>query len=161
MAGRVACVRPLLCALFLLLLTASPASAVIRPQKGMAGVRLDMTQAKVREVLGDPSRTIRGRNIFGPFTELRFPGRLRVVFQGNRGVTAISTTGRGERTSDGVGVGSHERSVKRHVGRVRCESFDGGIRSCHVGAFSAGRRVTDFRIRRSRVTRVTIGYVID
>jgi hypothetical protein len=153
--------RAALIAALALLTAAAPAGAVIRPQKGMAGVRLDMTESRVRAELGDPSRTVRGRNIFGPYTELRYSGGLRVVFQGNRGVTAVSTTGRDERTARGAGVGSSEGFVRRKVGRVRCESFPGGIRSCHVGSFSPGRRVTDFRIRRGRVTRVVVGYVID
>jgi hypothetical protein len=149
-------------ALFLTLVMAAPAGAVIRPQKGMAGVRLDMTEAQVRAKLGDPGRTVRGRSIFGPYTQLRYSGgRLRVFFQGNRGATAVTTTGRTERTARGAGVGSSEGFVKRKVGRVRCETFPGGFRSCHVGRFSAGRRVTDFSIRRGRVTRVTIGVVID
>jgi hypothetical protein len=153
---------PAIAVLVVLLLVPASAAAVILPQKGMAGVRLDMTQAQVRSVLGDPARTVRGRNIFGPYTELRYAGRLVVFFQGNREVTSISTSGRGERTARGAGVGSSEGFVRRKVGRVRCESFaDAGFRSCHVGSFTPGRRVTDFIIRRGRVARVTVGYVID
>ena len=144
----------------LLLASAAPATAVIRPQKGMAGITLDMTQAQVREKLGTP-RIERGRNAFGRYTLFVYRSkRLTVIFQGNRRVTTISTTGRSERTTRDVGVGSSERAVKRLVRGVRCETF-GDIRSCHVGSFTPGRRVTDFLIRGGKVIRVSVGYVID
>jgi hypothetical protein len=83
-----------------------------------------------------------------------------VAFQGNDRVTSITTTGRRERTSEGVGVGSSERTVESEVSRVKCETI-AGVRTCHVGAFRAGRRVTDFLIRNGKVSRVTVGIVID
>lgn len=139
---------------------AAPASATIRPQKGMAGITLDMTQAQVKKVLGAGSAQ-KGKNDFGPYTILRYRKLdLSVIFQGNSRVTTITTSGKAERTTKDVGVGSSERAVKRNVRGVRCETF-AGIRSCHVGGFLPGKRVTDFVIRRGRVSRVTIGYVID
>jgi hypothetical protein len=153
-------VRTAALALLALTLTVAPASATIRPQKGMAGLTLDMTQAQVKKVLGAPSIE-RGKNDFGPFTIFRYRKLdLTAIFQGNKTLTTITTTGRRERTTRDVGVGSGERAVKLKVRGVKCETFS-GIRSCHVGRFEPGRRVTDFVIRRGRVTRVTIGYVID
>jgi hypothetical protein len=44
---------------------------------------------------------------------------------------------------------------------VKCQTL-AAVRDCHVGAFRAGRRVTDFILGPDgRVTRVTIGFVID
>ena len=63
-------------------------------------------------------------------------------------------------TERGVGVGSSERAVRAKVGHVRCETIF-RFRSCHVGGFTPGRRVTDFLIEAGRVTRVSIGIVID
>lgn len=83
-----------------------------------------------------------------------------MTFQGRERVTNITTTGRRERTSRGVGVGSTERAVRTRVRNVRCETV-AGSRSCHVGSFRPGRRVTDFKIRRGRVYEVVIGFVID
>jgi hypothetical protein len=38
---------------------------------------------------------------------------------------------------------------------------EGGIRHCHLGAYAAGRVVTDFFFRRGRVNRVVVGRVLD
>jgi hypothetical protein len=153
-------VRAVLLAAVFVLATASVATATIVLQRGMADVRLGMTQARVRAVLGEPLRTEHGSNDFGSYTELRFPHRIRVVFQGDLRVTSISTTGRHERTTGGIGVGSTEAEVKANVPSVSCETFV-GLRSCYVGTFAPGSRVTDFQLRNGRVTRVTVGFVID
>jgi hypothetical protein len=42
-----------------------------------------------------------------------------------------------------------------------CETF-GSFTSCHVGELLAGRKVTDFTLSSTgRVSRITLGYVID
>lgn len=142
------------------LIGAGSASALIVAQKGMAGVRLGMTQAKVESILGNPLAEIHGQNDFGPYTELRYPYRVKVFFQGNATVTSIETRGTHERTARDVGVGSTEAQVKAKVAGVRCETFF-GFRSCYVGSFSPGTRVTDFHLRDGRVVRVVVGFVID
>jgi hypothetical protein len=143
------------------LLAATPAGAVIRPQKGMAGVRLGMTQTEMRGQLGEPARTKQGMNDFGPFTQFVYPHSITVTFQGNRRVTGISTRGRTEKTERGVGVGSTETAVRQKVGHVRCETI-AGSHTCHVGQFRAGRRVTVFLISKTgRVRTVTVGFVLD
>jgi hypothetical protein len=136
------------------------AGAKIQIDRGIAGVRLDNSRAEVRAALGNPASQRSGTNEFGRFLEWRFRGGIRVLFQGRRRVTSVSTTGLGDRTDRGVGVGSRQRAVRRRVPGVRCETF-ANIRSCHTGVFEAGRRITDFLIRRGRVTRVTVGFVID
>jgi hypothetical protein len=143
------------------LVAAAPAGAVIRPQKGMAGVRLNMTQTQMRGVLGEPTRTKQGENDFGPFTQFIYPHSITVTFQGNRRVTGIITRGRTEKTERGVGVGSTQTAVRRRVGHVRCETI-AGSRTCHVGSFQAGHRVTVFLISKTgRVLSVTVGFVLD
>jgi hypothetical protein len=143
------------------LLAAAPAQAVIRPQKGMSGVRLGMSQTEMRAILGQPVRTRQGQNDFGPFTQFIYPHSITVTFQGNRDVTGISTRGRTEKTERGIGVGSSETAVKAKVGHVRCETIS-GTRTCHVGSFQAGHRVTVFLISKSGfVVSVTVGFVLD
>lgn len=142
------------------LLTAASAQAIIQVQRGISGVRLGMSAARVRASLGNPSKIKRGRNDFGRFTEYVYEGGITVTFQGNADVTAVTTTGRGDLTSRGVGVGSTETQVRKGVPAVTCETV-AGTRSCHVGALLPGRRVTDFLLRNRRVSRVSVGFVID
>jgi hypothetical protein len=143
------------------LFAASPAHAVIRPQKGMAGVRLGMSQTQMRDVLGQPLRTKQGMNDFGPFTQFLYPHSITVTFQGNRDVTGISTRGRTEKTERGVGVGSSETAVRQKVGHIHCETISGS-HTCHVGSFQAGHRVTVFLIsKHGFVISITVGFVLD
>ena len=143
------------------LLAAAPATAFIRPQKGMAGVRLGMSQTQMRDVLGTPVRTKQGMNDFGPYTQFIYPHSITVTFQGNRHVTGISTRGRTEKTERGIGVGSTETAVRQKVGHVHCETIS-GTHTCHVGSFLAGHRVTVFLIsKHGFVVSVTVGFVLD
>jgi hypothetical protein len=154
--------RPVAClAVLSALATAVPAAAVIRPQKGMAGARLGMTQTQMRGVLGQPTRTKQGMTDSGPYTQFFYPHAITVTFQGNRRITGISTHGRTEKTERGVGVGSRETDVQAKVGHVHCETI-GHARTCHVGRFEAGRRVTVFLIsKKGRVATITVSFVVD
>jgi hypothetical protein len=136
------------------------AGALVQVDRGIAGVRLDNTRAEVRAALGTPASRHSGENPFGFFRRWTYRGGITVLFQGGRRVSSVSTTGLGDRTSRGVGVRSRLRAVRKRVPGVTCERL-GGVRSCHTGDFLAGQRVTDFLIRRGRVMRVTVGFVID
>jgi hypothetical protein len=133
------------------------ASALIQVDRGIAGARLGNTKAQVRAALGQPRRVVTGNNIFGPFTVFRYAGGVRVTFQSGNRVTAAATTGLGDRTARGVGVGSTRRAVRRRVPGVRCEAV--GI--CQTGTSEPGDRITAFFISRGRVFRVSVGIVID
>jgi hypothetical protein len=143
-----------------LLALPAQAGAFVQIDRGIAGARIGNTQAQVKTALGNPRLTKTGSNDFGDYTLFYYEGGLRVTFQGNTKVTSVTTSGLGDRTSKGVGVGSTENTVKTKVPGVTCESF-GSTRSCHTGDFSAGSRVTDFLIKSGKVTRVTVGIVID
>ena len=136
------------------------APALVQVDKGIAGARLGNTVAQVHAALGRPARVANGSNDFGRFRQETYKGGIVVFYQGARRVSSVVTTGLGDRTAKGVGVGSPEAAVRANVPGVRCETVLGS-RSCHTGRFTAGRRVTDFFIRRGRVTRVTVGIVID
>jgi hypothetical protein len=143
------------------LASASTAEAVIQVQKGITGIRLGMSQARVKAGLGNPGRKRTGHNDFGPFTQFLYRGGVTITFQGNTSVTAVAITGRTDRAPNGVGVGSTERQVKKGIRGVKCQTR-AAVRDCHIGAFRPGRRVTDFILGPTgRVTRVTIGFVID
>lgn len=136
-----------------------PASGAIVPQRSIAGVSLGASEAKVRMVIGAPLQVRRGRNDFGPFVELGYR-RLRFTLQGGRQVTAVTTTRPAERTASGVGVGTTERAVLRGIRAVSCAtSF--GSRRCTIGDELPGETVTVFFIAKGKVSRVTLGIVID
>lgn len=134
------------------------AMATIKVGRGMAGVRMNMTQAQVRAVLGEPRKIERTTNDFGPHVSFVYAGKLRVGFQGGENVSNITTTGTAERLN-GVGVGSTERAADRLRG-FRCKTYF-EFRTCYAGSFEPGRIVTDFVIRRGKVVRASVGRVID
>ena len=53
-----------------------------------------------------------------------------MFFQGRTRVTSVETTGLGDRTAEGVGVGSSEADADALPG-VKCETIV-GVRSCHT-----------------------------
>jgi hypothetical protein len=135
------------------------ASARIVPQRGIGGANLDMTQAELRTKLGDPDKVGTPTSpIFGKYTTWFYGGTSVDMFRTqDRKVFNVSTTSKSEKTSTGVGVGSTSAAVLKGVKRSRCDQ-----KHCWVGRFEGGRKVTDFQLSaKGRVTRVTVGYVLD
>jgi hypothetical protein len=142
-----------------LILPAS-AQALIQIDRGIAGARINNTKAQVRAALGTPAKVVNGTNEFGTFSQYRYRGSITVTFQGGNRVTAVATTGLGDRTARGVGVRSKESTVVAKVPGVTCQTVL-GTRECHTGDAMAGQRTTSFLFAAGRVTRVTVGIVID
>ena len=149
----------------LLLIASAVASARIVPQKGIMGINLNMTRAQVVQKKGRPDADkVVSNEILGPVRVTRY-GKTKVSFNGvsnSSRVISVSTRDRRQRTRSGVGVGSTESAVKNGVQGVHCKT-EFGSRHCFKGQFTAGQRVTDFSISTPgrRVTRVTVGFVID
>jgi hypothetical protein len=143
-----------------LLIFAPSAHALIQVDAGIAGARLGATREQVRAALGKPIKIRTLKNDFGPYVEYRFSGGIRVTFQGKTNVTAVTTTGKSDFTTGGIGVGSTENQVQEKIKGVKCEGV-GTARSCHTGEFAGGKTVTDFRIENGNVSSVTVGVVID
>jgi hypothetical protein len=141
------------------LVLATVASATIVPQKGIAGVNIGMSQAKVRMLLGKPAKVKHGTDSFGPYTQFKYAG-LTVMFQGNKRVTQITTTRSSEKTTTGAGVGSTEAQLRAKVKGLTCKT-ESGSRHCYLGSFKPHERVTDFSIKKGRVFRVVVGIVTD
>lgn len=141
--------------LSLALMPASGAVGLVVPAKSVAGVRLGMTQAQVRAVLGPPPRVVRDATELGPFTQFRYR-RLDVIFFRHTRVTSLITTRTAERTAAGVGVGSTEAAVVAGVPGVACRGA-ANTRACEVGDPSRkGARVTAFDLRAGRVWQVAV-----
>jgi hypothetical protein len=141
------------------LAAAAPADARILLQRGIAGAELRMTKAQVRSNLGTPTRIRSGRNEFGRYVQFVYP-RVTVSFQGGSRATGLRTRSRLERTGRGIGVGSTEAEVKAKVAGVRCRT-ESGFRHCFLGRLLPGQVITDFQIRRGRVSSVVVGFVLD
>jgi hypothetical protein len=136
------------------------ASAVIQLERGIAGARLNNTKAQVKTALGQPKNVRNGMNDFGNFTEFLYAGGIRVIFQSGNRVTSVETTGLGDRTARGVGVGSTLAAVQNRVPNVDCDPIPGG-RLCQRGEGLPGQRISAFFVRNGKVTRVVVGFVID
>jgi len=139
---------------------APDAMALIQVDRGIGGARLGASPAQVRTALGKPTKTTTGRNDFGPWLRLTFAGGIGVFFQGRKEVTSVQTTGLGDRTAKGVGIGSTQDDVVKNVPRVKCETVETSL-TCHTRDLLPGQRVTDFRIENGKVVRVTVAIVID
>lgn len=151
---------PLSAAAFLAV--AAPASGSVRLGVGINGVKIGQTQAQVRANLGSPSKTVKSKNDFGPVTTFRYTAlKMVVTFQNNSNVTDVATTGLGDRTAGGVGVGSSLAYLKAKLVGEKCESVTGSLSICHIGKLGAGSRVTTFRLKSQKVTEVSVGIVID
>lgn len=140
-------------------LHAPAAHALIQLDRGISGVRISNTRAQVKAALGNPQKQRAGSNDFGRFVQYSYAGGITVMFQGEDRVSSVVTTGLGDRTSSGIGVGSPESEVKQISG-IKCETI-GSIRSCHTGRLVSGRKVTDFRIVNGQVASVFVGQVLD
>jgi len=134
------------------------ASAKIVIGGGMSGVALGMTKAEVVSQLGQPNSVKRGTNATngGKFRVLYFNKKLQVTMTGGS-VSNIRTEVMGQKTSNGVGVGSSRKQVKNNVPKVKC-SF--GV--CRVGNDQAGTVQTDFILNKDKnVSAVNIGVLFD
>jgi hypothetical protein len=138
----------------------SQAGAIVQFDQGIAGARIGNSQTQVQAALGTPALVRTGTNEFGPWRQYFYEGGIRVFFQGDDDVTSVTTLGKGDRTSKGIGVGNSEKALRQKHPSVKCESF-GGFRSCHTGSGNPGERITDFFISKGKITRIVVGIVID
>jgi len=149
-------------AVLVALVSVGSASALIVPQRSIAGIALEMTRPEVRAAKGDPLSVVHGTNDFGNYTIFRY-GRLNVTFQGNAGATAVATSRPGQYTSEGIHVGSNEAELAAAYPNLHCRTESADFRHCWTGSFQPGHRVTDYRttIDSHTVWRITVAFVID
>ena len=148
------------------LIWAGAASALIVPQKSIAGIELNMTRPEVKDKKGQPHRIVHGTNDFGPYTQFIYRnanGKLTATFQGNASATAVRTNRRTQKTAEGVRVGSPESALHDAYPRLHCRTESSDFRHCWTGRMRPGRRVTDYwiGIASGNVKRITVAFVID
>jgi hypothetical protein len=161
--------RLLLLTTFILLALAAPASAVIVPGKGMAGVELGDCQERVIEVIGAPDRTFGKRDVFGFVSTYWYDARgLKLAFRRGPGeclvLSSIRTTKSEERTKEGIGKGSTRKELRAKLRGEKCRTYrrPKRIRICWLGSFTPSRPVTSFRIdSKGRVNNISVATVID
>ena len=143
-----------------MLLVPAQAGAYVHLDQGIAGARLGNSQAEVRAALGEPRLVKTGSNDFGPFSVFYYEGGLRVTFQGNEQVTSVLTTGKGDRTTKGIGVGNTEKALRQKHPSLVCEG-SGSFRFCRTQSLEAGERVTVFRMKSGKINQITVAFVLD
>jgi hypothetical protein len=142
------------------------ASALIVPQRSIAGIELNMTRPEVKDKKGDPDRIIHGTNDFGSYTQFIYKnaaGKLIATFQGNAGATAVRTNRKTQKTAEGVHVGSPESALHDAYPRLHCRTESSDFRHCWTGRMRPGHRVTDYWIGMAsgNVKLITVAFVID
>ena len=161
--------RLLLLTTLLVLCLAAPASAVIVPGKGMAGVELNQCQEKVIDIIGPPDRTFGKEDVFGFVSTYTYIQRgLKLDFRRGPGeclvLSSIRTTKAQERTKEGVGKGTKRKELRRKLKGEKCRTFKQPkkIRICWLGSFTPSKPVTEFRIdSKGRVNNIRVATVID
>jgi hypothetical protein len=149
---------PALLVLAALVLSASGSAAIV-PQHSIAGIKLNMSKKAVKAKLGAPLRVRSGSGEFGPWQELVYR-RVRVSFLGGSKVMSVETQSKLERTATGIGVGSTLAQVRAGLQGERCKR-EFGIHHCWLGRWEPGRVITEFRFKKSRVTKVAVARVVD
>ena len=161
--------RLILLTAFALLVSAAPASAVIVPGKGMAGVRLGQCQERVIQILGFPDRTF-GSDDFAGFKSSYYYNAKALKLEFRRGageclvLSSIRTRGTEERTKEGVGKGTTRKALRARLKGEKCRTFrqPKKIRTCWLGSRTPSRPLTEFRIdSKGRVNNIVVKTVID
>jgi hypothetical protein len=161
--------RALVLSLFLLLLSAAPASATIVPGKGMAGVQLGQCQERVIEILGFPDRTFGSHDFAGIKSSYYYNAKaLKLEFRRGPGeclvLSSIRTRSGEERTKEGVGKGTTRKALRAKLKGEKCRTFrqPTRIRTCWLGSRTPSKPLTEFRIdSKGRVNNIIVGTVID
>lgn len=143
------------------LLAAAPvASAKIVVGKSIAGVALGMTEAQVVAVVGPAkSTTDTTDKISGqPVRELVYNSMYVQIMNGS--LVLVTSVAKKEKTANGVGVGTKEKTLKKKVKGLKCAGKKQRI--CAKGSGKPGTVTTAFGITKGKkVGTVVIGLVID
>ncbi len=117
-----------------LLVLAAAAEAKIVVRESIAGVKLGMTSAQVRAVLGKPHHvTYRPDQVEGGVKIFDYGLTDVILTRGAQAqVLRVKTTSRAQRTANGLGVGSMRAAIKRAYPSATCVD-----RICAIGDAAA------------------------
>lgn len=130
------------------------AHALIVPGRGIAGVRIGYSEARVRGVLGKPIKVVPPGWAFGA------PLDGRVGFDHARRVNDVWTASPRQRTARGVGPGASLRRVKRSYPKAKCTGSGKRARVCTLVSHRRGHTIQTAFLFRGRLRRVDIYVVI-
>ena len=133
------------------------AGATIFINRSMFGVSLGATMKQVRGRFGRPDTV--GSNSRGPVWRYVRRGFLLTFSSKTHRVIELFTANPHQRTPGGLGVGSTEKAVKRHVRGIQCRSV-AGLPGIHCVILNPSHtRGTDFHVTSGRVDNVFIEIV--
>jgi hypothetical protein len=150
MVKRCGCVAAIALASSLAVCAAADARIVI--DSSIDGVTLGMTHAGAARILGKEKLEPGGDDEY----EYRHDS-YQLIFTSGR-ASSIETFSRGQRTSNGLGVGASLAEVRARYPMVHCSSSD-GEKDCYLGTIKRGDLYTDFYFENgpSSMTAVIIG----
>ena len=105
-----------------------------------------------------PGRVIkRTTNDLGTFTTVRYAGHhVDVMYRGSQSVFA-KTTSPHYGTTKGIYVTASKADLKRTYPAAKCPTAT----LCTLGRLNPGNRVTEFRLKRGKITSIGVGIVLD
>jgi hypothetical protein len=118
---------------------------------------LGTSKTKLDGRLG-PGRVVkRTTNDLGTFVTVRYADHhVDVMYRGSQSVF-VKTTSAHYGTTKGIYVGAKKADIKRAYPTARCPTAT----LCTIGKFEPGKRVTEFRLKRSTITSIGVGIVLD
>ena len=147
----------------------APASAVIVPGKGMAGVELDQCSERSIEIIGPPDTTFGKEDVFGFVSTYTYIQRgLKLEFRRGPGeclvLSSIRTTKARSARRRASARARSARTLRQKLKGEKCRTFKQPkkIRICWLGSFTPSKPVTEFRIdSKGRVNNIRVATVID
>jgi hypothetical protein len=164
--------RPILLTALIWAALASPAGAMIVPQDNIAGAKIDMSQQKILDVVGDPATTrtrLGGGGGETPITTYNYKRKgIKVLFKPNRSNTANTAFSiqvyryRKQLTAEGIGIGSTRKAIKSKIAGVKCRRYDPSYAFCLIGSGKVGKVSTVFQLnKRNKVKLIYISKPFD
>ena len=115
------------------------------------------SKTKLDGRLGQGRVIKRTTNDLGTFTTVRYVNHhVDVMYRGSQSVL-VTTTSAHYGTTRGIYVTATRADLKRTYPAAKCPTAT----LCTLGRFKPGNRVTEFRLKRSKISSIGVGIVLD